>query len=273
MEKEFIVKQVDRMMGQVEYAEERVEIANKIIQICLDNDWIDIETTDTKSFLNKLANYILYCPLKIEKPNNKEKIVLLDYNDFKRIMKFEEPTENILYIMYKEKNYKLPKNQVITNEDVASYNLIRELQNFIHFLRYSDEERQFSVKHMSLVKEDQKLIKNSIVRPIDFKRISPTSSKYKFEEEFLRNPSAVKLMLRMLKPESEPYDLQHNLECILFDCANAIKKLELNFEQLEILESYISGDEIGDIAKKLGHYHNHIDREIWNICKKVAKTM
>jgi len=273
MEKEFIVKQVDKMMGKTQFAEERVELAKKIILICLENDWIDLETTDTKSFLNKLANYILYCPLKNEKPKDEQKVVLLDYNDFKKIMKFEEPTENILYIMYKEKNYKLSTNQVITKEDLMSYNLIRELQNFIHFLRYSDEERQFSVKHMSLIKEDQKLIKNSILRPIEFKRLTPTSSKYEFNEKDLKTPKAVREMLRMLKPEGEPYNLQYNLECILFDCARAIEKLELNFEQLEILESYISGDDVADIAKKLGHYYNHVEREIWSACKKIAKIM
>lgn len=269
MEKELIIKQVDEMMDKVEYAEDRVHLSEKILKICEENDWIDMTTMQSKSFLNKLANYILYSPTREEKEDDsvKEKLIM-DYNEFRKIMKHEEPTDNVLYILFKEKNYRAPIKQKITFQDLKDYDELREMQEYIMFLRNADIERQFAVRHMSLVKEDQKILKDSLKGTFYFKRVEPVSTNYDLDLVEMDNPNNIRKMLPLLREGQ--YNLQEDLDCMLFDLDQAVNNLKLTPKQHEMLKRFIEGDSVRDIAYDLGHYFNFVDRGIQTICKKIA---
>lgn len=258
-------------MDKTEFAEERVELAEKILKICEDNDWIDMSSVTSQSFLNKLANYILYAPLK--NPEEEEKIkeqIILDYKEFQKIMKNEEPTENVLYILFKEQNYRKPIIQEITHQDLIDYKYIKELQNYITMLRNADIERQLAVKHMRLVKEDQKIIKDSITGQFYFKRVDPVSTEYDLDLIDLQNPKVVKNILPFMRKND--LDFTKDLDCIIYDINKAIKTLKLTYKEVEILERFMDGDSIINIAKEMGHYYNFIDRTLDTICKKICKN-
>ena len=271
IEKEMIIQQVDEMMNKTEFAEERVELAGKILKICEDNDWIDMSSVTSQSFLNKLANYILYAPVKNrdEEEKIKEQLVM-DYNEFRKIMKNEEPTENVLYILFKEKNYRKPIIQEITHQDLIDYKVIKELQNYITLLRNSNIERQLAVKHMRLVKEDQKIIKDSITGQFYFKRVDPISTKYDLNLIDLANPKVIRKVLPFI--HENQIDFTKDLDCIFYDLKNAINNLKLDYKKMDILDRFMSGDDVRKIANETGNYYNFIDRAITTICKKIASN-
>lgn len=243
--------------------------------------------------LEMLANYILWCdPDKNKKEyikvyDNEKKFQEAISKDKKYYNKHGEVVNDMVIILGKKENYKKAKDEKVTAEDLKKYPELREYKKEIDRLSsYIKEDRlnefvecmqnkghtriktekqakSFLVNHIGELKRDMLQAKIKLVRPIVWKAPLKDKGGADWNELDTLDTTHVKALLQLYR-EKEEYDFTSDIDCILYDLGQVLKKVKFTKKQNEVLDLWMKGDTIKNIAKELnkptGKVCNFLDR-------------
>ena len=203
--------------------------------------------------------------LSIPKNYKKEKsLQQLEDKDFKKLRKeYGDNTPFADYydtrIKYKEKLDKLIE-------------LRKEKQEKGESLSY-DEERQIRLlrKHIKLLKQDIIDLIMSDKRPIIFKQPLKDQGCPTWDDFDELDKTHVKALLQVHR-DMETVDFQSDLMCMLYDLQKVLKEVELTENQRNILNLWIKGWSIDNIAKVLDKSYDTVRLSIDKIVNKIVNV-
>ncbi|WP_105618505.1 hypothetical protein [Vallitalea okinawensis] len=287
----------------LEYFDQEVNDQKKEAYFKVNLDKTDYLSQDTNVCrqLEKMADYLLFAS------DAKPLVKKADYKfygdvEFKRKMFREQSLEEISskmsaatgaecsndligevidYLMTEKHNYKLSNKQKIVPEDLENEELqpIREYEDFINCLKEKikkieeeggDKKLIYLLrKHMTLCRQDQIILKDSIKGTIYFKYIHENCGEVDYLTHF--NFSDAKHVRALLKygPKKMP---QSDLGHILFDLEQLLAHVKLSKRDKEILRHWREKDSTEKIiANALGMQQPNVSRTLTSIASRVVK--
>lgn len=160
------------------------------------------------------------------------------------------------------KNFKKVKDLKIEKADLEKYPPMKDYQNFYEYLK-EESNRLWTTKGLSReelirrgkikkilpeIKKDMLEVKKQLQMPIIWKAPLKDSGEADYDMLDMFDKNVVKELLKVKKQ----VDLQDDLSCILVDLENLIKKVEFTDKQKKVLDRWINGMCVNDIAKDLG---------------------
>lgn len=274
---------------------------SKIKLVLTSNDSIYSNTNVAKG-LEKMADYIL-----AKDKNSSDNGIKYEFYTYEDLIKLENKDENIRkkfsiatledrMLFYKDNsiNYKKEKKQKIVSRD-KEVKYLKEyiktndkIKNILSQLRLCDlelkstdklsEELQeiydkYNNKRYLLIKVakelsiDSLLVKDMVKGTIYFKNPLRDEGNPDWSAIDLTNKKHIRALLFMNRGN----DLQNDLNCILYDLDNVIKRSRLTKIQKIVLDNIRLGKSNVDIAKELGVTKQAIGKHINSIAKKVCK--
>lgn len=183
------------------------------------------------------------------------------------------------------KNYKKVKDLKFEKKDLEMYPPMKDYYDFYEYLK-EESKRLWNTKGLSKeelikrgkikkllpeIKKDMLEVKRQLQMPIIWKAPLKDSGEPDYDMLDMFDKDVVKELLRVHKQ----VDLQDDLSCILVDLENLIKKVEFTDKQKKVLDRWINGMCINDIAKDLGVVKQTasktLDRTIELIVKQYEK--
>ena len=250
--------------------------------------------------LEAIANYIMWCD-----PNKKERSYIKIYDDEKKfkdalykekkyIEKYGESLEEGVALLRHQKNYKKAKDEVVTSEDLKKYPELREykkeidrlsayikedrLDEFVEYMqskghvkiKTEKQAKYFLTNHIGLLKKDMLQCKIELVRPIVWKQPLKDEGSPDWDEFDELNNSHIKSLLQLYK-ESEIYDFQDDLGCMFQDLENVLNEVRLTDKQREVLNLWMGGMTIKNIAKELNRDRRAIEKMLDTVIEKIVQ--
>lgn len=243
--------------------------------------------------LEMLSNYILWCdPDKNKKEyikvyDNEKKFQEAISKDRKYYNEHGEVMNDMVIILGKKENYKKAKDEKVTAEDLKKYPELREykkeidrlssyiredrLYEFVEYMQNKGHTRiktekqakSFLVNHIGELKRDMLQAKIKLVRPIVWKAPLKDEGGADWNELDTLDITHVKALLQLYR-EKEEYDFTSDIDCILYDLGQVLKKVKFTDKQKEVLDLWMKGGTIKNIAKELnkptGKVCNFLDR-------------
>ena len=243
--------------------------------------------------LEMLSNYILLCdPYKNKKEyikvyDNEKKFQEAISKDRKYYNEHGEVMNDMVIILGKKENYKKAKDEKVTAEDLKKYPELREykkeidrlssyiredrLYEFVEYMQNKGHTRiktekqakSFLVNHIGELKRDMLQAKIKLVRPIVWKAPLKDEGGADWNELDTLDITHVKALLQLYR-EKEEYDFTSDIDCILYDLGQVLKKVKFTDKQKEVLDLWMKGGTIKNIAKELnkptGKVCNFLDR-------------
>ena len=243
--------------------------------------------------LEMLSNYILWCdPDKNKKEyikvyDNEKKFQEAISKDRKYYNEHGEVMNDMVIILGKKENYKKAKDEKVTAEDLKKYPELREykkeidrlssyiredrLYEFVEYMQNKGHTRiktekqakSFLVNHIGELKRDMLQAKIKLVRPIVWKAPLKDEGGADWNELDTLDITHVKALLQLYR-EKEEYDITSDIDCILYDLGQVLKKVKFTDKQKEVLDLWMKGGTIKNIAKELnkptGKVCNFLDR-------------
>ena len=251
--------------------------------------------------LEAIANYIMWCD-----PNKKERSYIKIYDDEKKfkdalykekkyIEKYGESLEEGVALLRHQKNYKKAKDEVVTSEDLKKYPELREykkeidrlsayikedrLNEFVEYMqskghvkiKTEKQAKYFLTNHIGLLKKDMLQCKIELVRPIVWKQPLKDEGSPDWDEFDELNNSHIKSLLQLYK-ESEIYDFQDDLGCMFQDLENVLSEVKLTDKQREVLNLWMGGMTIKNIAKELNRDRRAIEKMLDTVIEKIVQV-
>lgn len=251
--------------------------------------------------LEAIANYIMWCD-----PNKKERSYIKIYDDEKKfkdalykekkyIEKYGESLEEGVALLRHQKNYKKAKDEVVTSEDLKKYPELREykkeidrlsayikedrLDEFVEYMqskghvkiKTEKQAKYFLTNHIGLLKKDMLQCKIELVRPIIWKQPLKDEGSPDWDEFDELNNSHIKSLLQLYK-ESEIYDFQDDLGCMFQDLENVLSEVKLTDKQREVLNLWMGGMTIKNIAKELNRDRRAIEKMLDTVIEKIVQV-
>ena len=251
--------------------------------------------------LEAIANYIMWCD-----PNKKERSYIKIYDDEKKFKdalykekkyreKYGESLEEGVALLRHQKNYKKAKDEVVTSEDLKKYPELREykkeidrlsayikedrLDEFVEYMqskghvkiKTEKQAKYFLTNHIGLLKKDMLQCKIELVRPIIWKQPLKDEGSPDWDEFDELNNSHIKSLLQLYK-ESEIYDFQDDLGCMFQDLENVLSEVKLTDKQREVLNLWMGGMTIKNIAKELNRDRRAIEKMLDTVIEKIVQV-
>ena len=179
------------------------------------------------------------------------------------------------------KNFKKVKDLKIEKVDLEKYPPMKDYQNFYEYLK-EESNRLWTTKGLSReelirrgkikkilpeIKKDMLEVKKQLQMPIIWKAPLKDSGEADYDMLDMFDKNVVKELLRVKKQ----VDLQDDLSCILVDLENLIKKVEFTDKQKKVLDRWINGMCVNDIAKDLGVKKITISQALDRVVELITK--
>lgn len=273
--------EVDNVEFYDEYFDEVYDQDRKYgkINIVIGKDKSQYTESNIANALEIIANYILAVDEKEKSINYKiytsEELFNKACKEYKLINSVAKANggielmnntgENIVegFPLYQlPKNFKKVKDLKIEKVDLEKYPPMKDYQNFYEYLK-EESNRLWTTKGLSReelirrgkikkilpeIKKDMLEVKKQLQMPIIWKAPLKDSGEADYDMLDMFDKNVVKELLRIKKQ----VDLQDDLSCILVDLENLIKKVEFTDKQKKVLDRWINGMCVNDIAKDLG---------------------
>ena len=249
--------------------------------------------------LESFGTYILQ-PAKEYRKKNKLKI----YNDeieFQKALKKEKATickygeqineDDPMIILKPNKNIKLVPNRSISKEYIKEHKELQCYQELIDHLNevQSDKELQNNInKKMNMNKNEgwykYKLDGMKSTLRDDMSYVQSSYNPLYIPKKLLKDNGSVTwdcldtLDVTHVKPllqlyrEKDEYDFTSDIDCILYDLGQVLNKVKLTDKQSEVLELWMHGATIKNIAKELNRDTTTISRNLDIIVKNIVQA-
>ena len=249
--------------------------------------------------LESFGTYILQ-PDKEYRKKNKLKI----YNDeieFQKALKKEKATickygeqineDDPMIILKPNKNIKLVPNRSISKEYIKEHKELQCYQELIDHLNevQSDKELQNNInKKMNMNKNEgwykYKLDGMKSALRDDMSYVQSSYNPLYIPKKLLKDNGSVTwdcldtLDVTHVKPllqlyrEKDEYDFTSDIDCILYDLGQVLNKVKLTDKQSEVLELWMHGATIKNIAKELNRDTTTISRNLDIIVKNIVQA-
>lgn len=251
--------------------------------------------------LEMLSNYILWCdPDKNKKEyikiyDNEKKFQEAISKDRKYYNEHGEVMNDMVIILGKKENYKKAKDEKVTAEDLKKYPELREykkeidrlssyiredrLYEFVEYMQNKGHTRiktekqakSFLVNHIGELKRDMLQAKIKLVRPIVWKAPLKDEGRADWNELDVLDITHVKPLLQLYR-EKDEYDFTSDIDCILYDLGQVLKKVKFTKKQNEVLDLWMKGDTIKNIAKELNRKLPSITGMLDTIVKNIVQA-
>lgn len=187
--------------------------------------------------------------------------------------------EVIDFLLLKNQNHYLSKNQIITKKDLQRQDyvgqILREYNEIYETLKDKNNNKLFfgrKIMAMKEIKEDMILTKNMLDKPIEFFDDSLAFQKNNYDNFDWKNPNHVKAILQMNRDLNPEDDLSH----IILDLDIYIKKIyggqqnKTKTKQYKILKLLRQGYSQQEICNILNDTNCNINRIIKTIVKNIC---
>lgn len=251
--------------------------------------------------LEMLSNYILWCdPDKNKKEyikvyDNEKKFQEAISKDRKYYNEHGEVMNDMVIILGKKENYKKAKDEKVTAEDLKKYPELREykkeidrlssyiredrLYEFVEYMQNKGHTRiktekqakSFLVNHIGELKKDMLQAKIKLVRPIVWKAPLKDEGGADWNELDTLDITHVKALLQLYR-EKEEYDFTSDIDCILYDLGQILKKVKFTKKQNEVLNLWMGGMTVKNIAKELNRKLPSITGMLDTIVKNIVQA-
>lgn len=251
--------------------------------------------------LEMLSNYILWCdPDKNKKEyikvyDNEKKFQEAISKDRKYYNEHGEVMNDMVIILGKKENYKKAKDEKVTAEDLKKYPELREykkeidrlssyiredrLYEFVEYMQNKGHTRiktekqakSFLVNHIGELKRDMLQAKIKLVRPIVWKAPLKDEGGADWNELDTLDITHVKALLQLYR-EKEEYDFTSDIDCILYDLGQILKKVKFTKKQNEVLNLWMGGMTVKNIAKELNRKLPSITGMLDTIVKNIVQA-
>ena len=251
--------------------------------------------------LEMLSNYILWCdPDKNKKEyikvyDNEKKFQEAISKDRKYYNEHGEVMNDMVIILGKKENYKKAKDEKVTAEDLKKYPELREykkeidrlssyiredrLYEFVEYMQKKGHTRiktekqakSFLVNHIGELKRDMLQAKIKLVRPIVWKAPLKDEGGADWNELDILDITHVKALLQLYR-EKEEYDFTSDIDCILYDLGQILKKVKFTKKQNEVLKLWMGGMTIKNISKELNRKQPAITKTLDTIVKNIVQV-
>lgn len=251
--------------------------------------------------LEMLSNYILWCdPDKNKKEyikvyDNEKKFQEAISKDRKYYNEHSEVMNDMVIILGKKENYKKAKDEKVTAEDLKKYPELREykkeidrlssyiredrLYEFVEYMQNKGHTRiktekqakSFLVNHIGELKRDMLQAKIKLVRPIVWKAPLKDEGGADWNELDTLDITHVKALLQLYR-EKEEYDFTSDIDCILYDLGQILKKVKFTKKQNEVLNLWMGGMTVKNIAKELNRKLPSITGMLDTIVKNIVQA-
>ena len=249
--------------------------------------------------LESFGTYILQ-PDKEYRKKNKLKI----YNDeieFQKALKKEKATickygeqineDDPMIILKPNKNIKLVPNRSISKEYIKEHKELQCYQELIDHLNevQSDKELQNNInKKMNMnknegwykykldgmkstLRDDMSYVQNSYNPLYIPKKLLKDNGSVTWDCLDTLDVTHVKPLLQLYR-EKDEYDFTSDIDCILYDLGIVLNKVKLTDKQNEVLELWMHGATIKNIAKELNRDTTTISRNLDIIVKNIVQA-
>lgn len=249
--------------------------------------------------LESFGTYILQ-PDKEYRKKNKLKI----YNDeieFQKALKKEKATickygeqineDDPMIILKPNKNIKLVPNRSISKEYIKEHKELQCYQELIDHLNevQSDKELQNNInKKMNMnknegwfkykcdymkssLRSDMEYVQNSYNPLYIPKKLLKDNGSVTWDCLDTLDVTHVKPLLQLYR-EKDEYDFTSDIDCILYDLGQVLNKVKLTDKQNEVLELWMHGVTIKNIAKELNRDRRAIERMLDTIIEKIVQV-
>ena len=251
--------------------------------------------------LEMLSNYILWCdPDKNKKEyikvyDNEKKFQEAISKDRKYYNEHGEVMNDMVIILGKKENYKKAKDEKVTAVDLKKYPELREykkeidrlssyiredrLYEFVEYMQNKGHTRiktekqakSFLVNHIGELKKDMLQAKIKLVRPIVWKAPLKDEGGADWNELDTLDITHVKALLQLYR-EKEEYDFTSDIDCILYDLGQILKKVKFTKKQNEVLNLWMGGMTVKNIAKELNRKLPSITGMLDTIVKNIVQA-
>ena len=269
------------------------------INLTPNNDTDLYSDSNVCKVLESFGTYILQ-PDKEYRKKNKLKI----YNDeieFQKALKKEKATickygeqineDDPMIILKPNKNIKLVPNRSISKEYIKEHKELQCYQELIDHLNevQSDKELQNNInKKMNMNKNEgwykYKLDGMKSALRDDMSYVQSSYNPLYIPKKLLKDNGSVTwdcldtLDVTHVKPllqlyrEKDEYDFTSDIDCILYDLGQVLNKVKLTDKQSEVLELWMHGATIKNIAKELNRDTTTISRNLDIIVKNIVQA-
>ena len=269
------------------------------INLTPNNDTDLYSDSNVCKVLESFGTYILQ-PDKEYRKKNKLKI----YNDeieFQKALKKEKATickygeqineDDPMIILKPNKNIKLVPNRSISKEYIKEHKELQCYQELIDHLNevQSDKELQNNInKKMNMNKNEgwykYKLDGMKSALRDDMSYVQSSYNPLYIPKKLLKDNGSVTwdcldtLDVTHVKPllqlyrEKDEYDFTLDIDCILYDSGQVLNKVKLTDKQNEVLELWMHGATIKNIAKELNRDTTTISRNLDIIVKNIVQA-
>ena len=269
------------------------------INLTPNNDTDLYSDSNVCKVLESFGTYILQ-PDKEYRKKNKLKI----YNDeieFQKALKKEKATickygeqineDDPMIILKPNKNIKLVPNRSISKEYIKEHKELQCYQELIDHLNevQSDKELQNNInKKMNMNKNEgwykYKLDGMKSALRDDMSYVQSSYNPLYIPKKLLKDNGSVTwdcldtLDVTHVKPllqlyrEKDEYDFTSDIDCILYDLGIVLNKVKLTDKQNEVLELWMHGATIKNIAKELNRDTTTISRNLDIIVKNIVQA-
>ena len=269
------------------------------INLTPNNDTDLYSDSNVCKVLESFGTYILQ-PDKEYRKKNKLKI----YNDeieFQKALKKEKATickygeqineDDPMIILKPNKNIKLVPNRSISKEYIKEHKELqcyqelidhlneiqgnKELQNNINKkLNQNKNEGWFKYKcdyMKSALRDDMSYVQSSYNPLYIPKKLLKDNGSVTWDCLDTLDVTHVKPLLQLYR-EKDEYDFTSDIDCILYDLGKVLNKVKLTDKQSEVLELWMHGATIKNIAKELNRDTTTISRNLDIIVKNIVQA-
>ena len=138
-------------------------------------------------------------------------------------------------------------------------------------IKTEKQAKSFLVNHIGELKRDMLQAKIKLVRPIVWKAPLKDKGGADWNELDVLDIAHVKALLQLYR-EKEEYDFTSDIDCILYDLGQVLKKVKFTKKQNEVLNLWMKGDTVKNIAKELNRDTTTITRNLDTIVRNIVQA-